>query len=143
MELAAVHCIPYGDLATSPTCHCIPYHPITDRKAAGRLGGRLSRDAHGGHPAYMRTVPNRRPQGGVRGEPGSDLSKPGAPRKATDDSAVDHEEGYRGHTTARREVQKDGGKGDGGAAHQAPGGPSTNSGQPGLVPGPPTGARPG
>ena len=35
-------------------------------------------------------------------------------------------------------MHKEGVEGDGGAAHQAPGGPHTNSGQLGLVTGPPT-----
>ena len=59
-------------------------------------------------------------------------------RGAADVGAVDHGKGDGGRTTARGAVHKDGVEGDGGAAHQTPRGPSTNSSQPGLVPRPPT-----
>ena len=55
---------------------------------------------------------------------------------------MDHGEGDRGSTPSHGEVHKDGLEGNGCAAHQAPGGPPTNSSQPGIVPGPPTGAHP-
>ena len=47
VELGAVHCLPDGDHAMSPTRHRIPRHLTADRKTAGRLGGRPSWDARG------------------------------------------------------------------------------------------------
>ena len=43
----------------------------------------------------------------------------------------------------RGQVYKDRGLGDGGAPHQTPGGPDTDSGESGLVPGPPPRAHSG
>ena len=140
MELRAIHRLPDGDPASSPACHRIPRHLTADRKAAGRLGVRKLWDACGGHPAHVRTVPNRHPQGGVRGAPVSDFSHPGALREAADGGEVDHREGDRGRTTDLGEVYTDRGEGDGGAENQASRCPPINSGQPGLVPGPPNGA---
>ena len=78
-----------------------------DRKAAGRLGGRSLWDARDGHPAHVRTVPHRRPQGGVQGASGSELSQPGALKEDADGCAVDHVEGDRGRNLACIEVYKD------------------------------------
>ena len=68
----------------------------------------------------MHTVPHHRPQGGFQGAPFTELSQTGAPREATDGGAVDHGEGDGGRTPAWGEVQKNGGEGDVGDAHQAP-----------------------
>ena len=57
--------------------------------------------------------------------------------------ALDHGKGDEGNASACRAVQKDWGEGDGCVAHQTFRGRPTNSGQPGLVPGPTTGAFPG
>ena len=56
---------------------------------------------------------------------------------------MDHGEGYGGRTTSHVALYKYGGEGNGGASHQAPRVPPTNSGHPVLVPEPPTGARTG
>ena len=143
MELRAIHCLPDSDPATSRTCHRIPRHPTEDREAAGRLGGRQIWDARGGHPAHVQTVHHFQLQGGVCGAPGTDVSQYGASGESSDGGAVDNREGDGGYPPARGEVQKDRGKGYGGAAHQSPGGLHTNSGQPRLIPGPPTGASTG
>ena len=138
-----VHRLTDGDPTTIPTCHCIPINLTTDRKSAGRLRGRPPQDACGRHPAHVRTVLNLCPKGGFRGSKGLDFSHTGATREAADGGAVDQGEGDGGHTSARGAVHEDGVEVDGGAAHQTSRGLPINSGQPGLVTGMPTRARPG
>ena len=107
MELGAVHCLPYGDPTTSPTCHRIPSNPTADRKSAGCLGGRPPQDARGRHPLNVCTFTNRFPQVGVQRAQGSDFSQPGNLREAADGGTVDHGEGNGGRTSTRVAVHKD------------------------------------
>ena len=92
---------------------------------------------------HVCTVPHCRPQGGVGGAPGTDVSQPVASGEAAGGNAVDIREGDREYPSAREEVHKDEGNGDGGAENQEPGGLHTNSGEPALITRPPFGASTG
>ena len=59
VELGAVHCLSYGDLATSSTRHRIPINPSEDQEEAGCLGGREPWDVGGGDPAHVSAIPHR------------------------------------------------------------------------------------
>ena len=71
VEHGAVHRLSDGDLATSPTCHCIPGHLSEHRKETGSLGGGESRDAGGRHVTDVRGIPYRHSEGRDGGAPGT------------------------------------------------------------------------
>ena len=78
LELGAVHRLPDGDPTTSPPRHRISCDQTPDGEAARVLGGRQACNPCRRHPQVVRGIPNRRPEGGDGGAPGSDLPQPGA-----------------------------------------------------------------
>ena len=92
----------------------------------------------GGHTDNVRRVTHCRLERGDGGAPGTNLPQPGVPREAPGGGEVDHRAWVGRGPPAGVLVHKDGGTGDGVAAHQTPRVPDTNRRKPGIIPQPPS-----